>query len=457
MFTIQTRVLGLMIILLVLVGCRADMAVLPTFSLTRTLIATERGTAVAEILVTAVPAFSPMPAPAETQTPIKTPRPTNTRYPTFTPTFTPTPEYYFLPEWVTDPTINVLLTGIDEGSHLRISLYNAESGERFDLPIALSAYGLSPEWKITEDGFFIQLHHPILSGSQTGLVEEINLQTGEMQQNEIPHEFIQGEQRIISPDGRYTLQILRSENSPPQVTIIDEANSTEFELSDPFNNYYKDSITARWSPDSTMVAIVGAHWYEDFAQPPEHALLVHSTSGELLQKHENYFSHLNWSPTSPHQLLISRLDGDFQFQTPCILNFSENAPICLEKIADWRDQHEVKMHQFRWSPDGGVVSFIYWNNATMNNGLCYFKLENDEIFCPITSERLRNKEFVILHTWSPDGRYLIVDINPWGPESHDGTFTSLAIVSSDGHAFQPLGYSAHAWAWRPPIPSAPEE
>lgn len=464
----KANILGLLLVSLVLGACTPDTAVPATLPPTRTVVATETGTAVAEILVTAVPtAVTPTATVVTTRDPNQTtdlqtlerapstPAPTNTPRPTFTPSPTPTLAFFDLPEWVADPMVNVLLAGIDERSHLRLSLYNAETGEHFDLPINLSSYDLPSRWTITEEGFFIELHHYIPAGSQNRLIEEINLQTGEVRQLEVPQEFLQGVQRINSPGGRYTLHIIRNENSPPQVTIIDGANDTRIDLSGPFSNYYKDSITARWSPDNTMVAIISDHWDGDFAQPREHAISVYSAFGELLQEYENYFSHLNWSPTPPHQLLISRLDGDLQ--TPCILSFSENALICLEKIADWRDQNEVKTHQFMWSPDGTRVSFIYWNNETMNNGLCYLHLENDEIVCPITSEHLQNEQFVILHTWSPDGRYLVVDINPWGPESHDGGFTSLAIVSSDGRSFQPLGDSAHVWAWRPSIPSPSEE
>lgn len=460
----KANILGLLLVSLKLGACTPEAVMPATLPPTRTVVATETGTAVAEILVTAVPITTTPTATATTtrdpnqttdlqtlERAPSTPVPTNTPRPTFTPPPTPTLAFFDLPEWVTDPMVNVLLAGIDERSHLRLSLYNAETGERFDLPINLSSYDIPSRWTITEEGFFIELHHYIPAGSQNRLVEEINLQTGEVRQLEIPHAFIPGVQRIISPGGRYTLHIVRNENLPPQVTIIDGTNDTRIDLSGPFSNYYKDSITARWSPDSKMVAIISDHRYEDLAQPSEHALSVYSASGEPLQEYENYFSHLNWSPTSPHQLLVSRLDGDLQ--TPCILNFSEDAPICLERIINWRDQHEVKIHQFRWSPDGNRVSFIYWNNETMNNGLCYLDLGNDEIVCPITSEHLQNEQFVILHTWSPDGRYLVVDVNPWGPESHDGGFTSLAIVSSDGRSFQPLGDSAHVWAWRPPIPS----
>jgi hypothetical protein len=456
MWSANVKILGLVTLLLVLGACAPEDTVVPaTVSPTRTAVVLETGTAVAQISPTITLTVSSTPAPTQTHTPIRTLHPTNTPQPMFTPTFTTTPDLYVLPAWVSDPAINVLLAAIDERSHLRLSLYNAETGERFDLPINLSEYGLSPRWNITEEGMFIQIAHLIPAGSQSKLIEEINLQTGEVVKDEIPHEFIQGERKIISSDGRYILHIVSSEDLPSRITIIDEINGTEIELTGPFSSYYSDSISAQWSPDGTMLAIKSAHWYDDFAQPSEYALSVYSASGEPIQEYENYFSHLNWSPTSPHKLLVRRLDGDIQI--PCILDFSEDAPICLEEIINWRDEQGVKTHQFSWSPDGSKVGFIYWNNETMNNGLCYLNLGNDEIACPVTIEDLQSDNYVIWHDWSPDGRHLVVDINPWGPDSHDGTFTSLAIVSSDGRAFQPLGNSAYIRAWRPSIPTPSEE
>jgi hypothetical protein len=242
MLSTNVKFLGLLTFLFVLGACTPNKAVPATIPPTLTTVMTETGTAVAP--ATAAAAFSPPPAPSQTHTPIRTLHPTNTPQPTFTPTFTTTSDQYILPAWVSDPAINVLLAGIDERSYLRLSLYNAETGERFDLPINLSEYGLSPRWNITEEGMFIQLAHSIPAGSQSKLIEEINLQTGEVVQDEIPHEFIQGERKIISSDGRYILHIVSSENLPPRMTIIDEINDTEIELTGPFSSYYSDSISA---------------------------------------------------------------------------------------------------------------------------------------------------------------------------------------------------------------------
>jgi hypothetical protein len=60
--------------------------------------------------------------------------------------------------------------------------------------------------------------------------------------------------------------------------------------------------------------------------------------------------------------------------------------------------------------------------------------------------------YLIEHKWSPDGRYIALAIDPFGPGSDDRTLTQVATIARDGTQFHVWGFGG-LWEaeWRPPV------
>jgi hypothetical protein len=146
---------------------------------------------------------------------------------------------------------------------------------------------------------------------------------------------------------------------------------------------------------------------------------------------------------------------------------------CLGKVAQWRDEQQVEIGNYEWSPDGSKVGFIYWGPwGSSNSGFCYIELATDSITCPITRDTLQVDEYlerfgqggvayVYLrdYQWSPSGQYIALGISPGLPTGDDGTFDTLAIANAAGELLWIIldGKLDYNNPWRPPIPSQSEE
>ncbi|MBX3055664.1 MAG: hypothetical protein KF770_04250 [Anaerolineae bacterium] len=179
------------------------------------------------------------------------PRPTNTPQPTLTPVPTPTPVYYSIPPWVLDPAVNVLLlhTSDVRGRENAVTVFIAQTGERFDIPVAEYVH---PTWIEHEDGLYIHIEYLTSYDDPFRSVEELDLITGELKRLEMPRVFTPGVRSISSPDGRYLIRIVEDNNAPTVATLINVETGEEIELTDPFNNEFADGIDVTWSFDGAQ-------------------------------------------------------------------------------------------------------------------------------------------------------------------------------------------------------------
>lgn len=388
------------------------------------------------------------------QAPNQTPVPTRTLRLTVTPTTIPFVNYD-MPTWLSQPQNSSMLMfeniDLQDGKNTLI-VYNVASGEQFVIPVGDCC--IEHSWLLREDTLYIQLDHPKVQTINTVLQEPyqelINTKTGEVTQHQPP---FPGRYAVLSPNGRHVALINRN---PMRIAILDREQDREVMLQDLFNGRYNDHYSAAWTKDGALLAVSQVTFPEEGVGSPRYGLAIYTPEGEPFRMYD----HINfgqWASPPPYRFLYTI--GPWSEAVPCILYLADGTHICLEAITRWREEQNVQASQFMLSPDGKKVSFIHWNYATNNNGLCYLDLDTDAINCLVMATDLLSIDtvlpyYVILHHWSPRGDYIAFYVNPNGPLSDDGSFTSIGIISNDGIHLKILGpvlapYKTDQLWWEP--------
>jgi hypothetical protein len=429
---------------LLLLGCGGDTAVSTPTPLAQ--------------LPTETASHTPSPSSTETTTPAPTATVTTT--PTHTPSPTATPVKYEIPTWVADPNTNVILLESFLSSDIdtvTVSLFNAATGERFDL---LTSEEFSHSRWVQQNGqLFISLNYPKSEGAITRDAYQalINIATGELT---TPMSDTLPGQKVESPNGRYLARLVVVPGTRIFIiTILDRETGEEVELTDPFEGSYGSGTEAKWSADSAYLA-VNRYSFPEREVPPEYGLTIYLPTGEIFRQYEGLPTIMQWAPNASSQMLFWREDSDNR--TPCILNVIEDSTECLETVAEWTRQQNVRVGFFSWSFDGTKVGFSHWNTETTNNGLCFINLLDEAIQCPVASNELQLEYpvYPYFHYGSPEGQYIALITNPGNPSGGvDPYFTWLTVDNSDGTNFRALDRvfipSLSDEIWRPPIPINP--
>jgi len=396
--------------------------------------------------------------PSSSPTSIATSAPTLTQ--TATPTDTPSPTAiatlirYEIPTWVADPDTSVILLESFLSSDIdtvTVSLFNAASGERFDL---LTSEEFSyPRWVQQNGQLFISLNYPKSEGAinRDAYQELINTATGELT---TPISDTLPGQKVESPNGRYQTRVIKALGARDIVITLDREIGEEIELTDPFEGRYRSNTQAKWSPDSKYLAVNRVSHPD--SGPYEYGLTIYLPTGEIFRQYEGLPTIIQWAPNSFAQMLYWR--GEGENRAPCILDVINDSKRCLDRVIEWARQQNVKVGFFSWSFDGTKVGFSHWNTGTANNGLCFINLLDEDIQCPVTSNELQLEYLVYpyFHYGSPDGQYVALVTNPANPEDAiDPYFTWLTVVNSNGTNFRVLNRvfipSFSGEIWRPPI------
>lgn len=201
------------------------------------------------------------------------------------------------------------------------------------------------------------------------------------------------------------------------------------------------------------------------------ALAIYSAAGNTLSRYVDVVGqYMEWSPAPPYYLLHPRVG--LTANSPCILDVSTDSFTCLDQIGVWREEQKVETFNYKWSPDGSKVGFIYWTESS-EGGFCYIELVSTVIICPIVTEDLQVDEYLeqfpshgiprLLHVqdydWSPDGKYIVLLVDPAPPGSDDGAQEALAVIDSAGEILQLFidGWHWLNYPWRPSISSPSQE
>jgi hypothetical protein len=475
MSRVMSKVVSLVVLLLVLGGCAPETVATATISTTRIVVPTETVTAVAQVEATATATVTVAPAATPTMVPSRTPTIVPSRTPTIAPSQTPrptltpelartsAPDQYVMPAWVSEPAVNVLL--LNTGYHA--TLLNPETGERFDIPIEDG--GPSVRWVQQEDGLYVHVGYPAAWDAPSWFVEEIHTVTGQIKRFEVPRQLTPSPPSIPSPDGRYEVRIITSDGVPAAVFLLNQESGTEVELANPFDSQYPRVIDVEWAPDGQMVAIERAYSIEDVTANQGwrnvSALVVYSADGNKLGEYLDFTGNVSeWSPTVPYRLLYPRVG--MVDNPPCVIDVVTDSHTCLDQLVSWREEQNVQTTNYKWSPDGHKVGFVYWSEVSDESGFCYIDLLTGGIECPITVEDLQadvvldqiesmcdsRTLFVLDYYWSPDLHYIALIVDPAPPLSDYRACFRAAVADSAGEQFRLImdGWlTYHDEPWRP--------
>jgi hypothetical protein len=423
---------------------------------------TTPATAAAPIQVTrqtpTATALSPTSTPTATQplsTATSTPeatatiRPTLTPRPSSTPRPTATPVRYDLPSWLSDPQAIVVmaLTRTLSGDESFITFSNLVTGERFDLP-ALDERSLDLHWYQDETGTYFEQGRYLVSGGPNPTIKQVNIATGELRL--LPPLSDNADKAIVAPGGQYAIRIT---NEPaPQTLIMEGRESGQATvLPDPFNGRYSSFVEVNWSPAGDFLAAL-RYAFGKRGTPPDMGLVIYRTDGTIFRWYDGFRGN-TWLSDNSYRILYS-IDIGYGHYQPCILDVLAGTSDCLNEVFTWSVEQQREPGSYQWLPSGQGVSFAAWD---FGSNLCIITLATREISCPIDAEILAPAKldaeaatFIKRYQWSPDGRYLWLIVDPWGPGSDDATSSQIATAAADGSQFQLLGYG-HEGLWRPDL------
>ncbi|MBW8012009.1 MAG: hypothetical protein FVQ83_12340 [Chloroflexi bacterium] len=442
-------------------------------------------------------------AATATQRPLPSRRPSPT--PTITPTYTPTapdlPTFLDVPEWLGDPEINVLmfLTRNPEGSY-QLSFFNANTGDRFDLPDNFLAnigyYFWMPDGRsfglVSQNRQEIYLID-IMSGEITAREAGINttrfLSTG----NSYPYmaftsglsfdgdNFILPVSRVFydsrfgafSNNGLYFVQIDVEEY---RFTKIENLLTGEIiQITNPDDEYY--DVYFEWSPVSNQLAILHRsvppfhtdYGFEIDNDDIEFKVNIYDpATGRILGSYKDV-GDARWSPDGTQILYDEQgryfwsIREDYS-SAPCIFTIITGETNCLNYIRNWHGQ--ISLRDYIWSPDGTRLSYTYEYDILYpdfyidTGGLCIVDLLSRGIICPtdLMPELDIYKGFhlhALGHSWSPDSNFIAFTTGMCKYYCDESIEELIYIISSDGGQYYYLDKRVYNYsltdAWRPPI------
>lgn len=345
----------------------------------------------------------------------ETPKRTST--PTTSPSATPEQVTIEFPEWVKNPETQILLipVGTRENGYHNMALFNAETGERFDIPFTeeVSGYFWTPDG--SQFGFIPKNNNKavIFSVTQETIIEfplpdeslqfiSLNSQIEPVQLSseniDSPSFFFLEDYHEISKDKKY---FIRQDFCDDTLFCIFDIESREiinlFIRSE--NHYY---LFSEWSPDSKYLAVVDTDEepgnYYTFKNEPSFRLKVYDIKSRQLFASYKNITEAKWSPDG-HSFLYQNATNNgeyysFIFSSPCIFDTLSGESQCYD--IDGRAAH------VSWSPKQQLIGFIYYGNGRgfytidLNTGKRNRILEKLDL----------NEQMPIHYTWSPRGDYI---------------------------------------------------
>ncbi len=373
MFTTRIKILGLMMIWLVLAGCTPDIAVPATLPPTRTVVPTETGTAVAEILVTAVPTFPPTPSPTETQTPTKTSSPTPT--PSMTPTPGPPLVYWY-------------------SQNERIYRYNFQTWTDEDMSAVNSS--LTGIAKISSDGQWLAyrnsegLYYSNLSNGETTFLSEIS----EIWVEIGPDVF------VFSPDGQ---KLAFRDHEGLKIVDLQTDQLSVMWLND--LEYYEDTTIYNplsWSPDQDWLLLWISGWEAGW-------LAVGSLTSKEIYLLSGCDPDASWSPDAVQFAMVVRYDvysgcGGEQ-DGVYVVSLADNIPLEQHIYADDTFAEPSGLSgatSVAWSPDNEWIAFVRESEAAPQAQLLLMTPDGSEV--KVVAEVGNGR--ILSPVWSPDSDLL---------------------------------------------------
>ncbi|HCK64656.1 MAG TPA: hypothetical protein DHW49_00190 [Anaerolineae bacterium] len=348
-----------------------------------------------------------------TNTPESTSTPTQS--PTLIPTATQTLSVEF-PDWVKNPDTQILLVpvGTQDKGYENLALFNAETGERFDIPFTeeVGGYVWMPDGS---DFLFLTEKEFLLFSIKGGTISRVSISKESLNfyyHNLYPtplqvtsSNFTDSDFLIISPwfvlSANKRFFEYQEEYSNKYTSIFDISKNQVINISDPEDEYF--DLFSEFSPDSKFLAIVEVdqepQMYYSFDIRPTFILKIYDVlTQEIVVSYQNITSP-KWSPDGTKFLFQEWKDTDYYW-------IAEPPPCIFDTISGETECYEVNGYiaDLFWSPNQAMISFIYFNDQ--GKGFCNIKLHTKEKNCVI--EKLDIEEQMpINYLWSPDSNFIV--------------------------------------------------
>lgn len=348
----------------------------------------------------------------------ETPKPTST--PTKNPS--PTPEQITIefPEWVKNPKTQILLVpiGTRENGYENMALFNAETGEKFNIPSTAKPrrYFWVPDG--SGFGFLTKSKKEItLVSIQNGIISIIPIAKGSL-------EFVGRDNDDADP-----LQITSSVFSSPDLLFLPSGyelspNKKYFEYQEPYDNTYtsvfdisqkqivyisdlKDEyfdLMSEWSPNSQLLAIsqVGedpGNFYS-FENQPTFRLRVYDVEKQQLIASYKNVTFPKWSPDGMKFLFQEWKKYStlwwYAESPPCVFDSITGSTNCYYEALT---NLNINFSSVEWSPNQEMIGYI------ASNSFCTITLLTSEIQCALRNIEGENQN-VIQYIWSPNSQYI---------------------------------------------------
>ncbi len=342
--------------------------------------------------------------------------------PTSTPTtsLSPTPEQITIefPEWVNNPETQILLVpiGTRESGYENMALFNAESGERFDIPFTKevgdyfwmpdgSGFGFLPQDK-NDVMFFLLGDRSVINISLSEEILRFHYHNSDVDSIQVTSSNFTDPNFLIIPDwyplssnGKFFEYQEGYDNT--YTSIFDVSNNQILNISDPNDGYF--DLFSGFSPNSKFIAISQADEepgnYYAFENSPTIRLIVYDIESQQVVASYKNLTFQKWSPDGTKFLFQEWRDSDFYW-------FAESPPCIFDTISGETECYEVNSRIVNpyWSPNQTMISYIYSSDEA--KGFCTIKLNTEEKNCVI--EKLETEEQVpIDYLWSPNSNFIV--------------------------------------------------
>ncbi len=317
--------------------------------------------------------------------------------PTPTPSTTPVAEI-ILPDWVHDPTANILILETYEeiDTNAVFTLINIDTAETFAINLP---YIDGVRWLQAEDGLYLKLQRFHSSGADNsdGFNEFVNAQTNQVMRyplgdvkaptEQIPTQFSQDNGAGLSFELTTEPSIinLNATQFRAEITLKLILHNPAEDIHSTIRTFRRDTeaIDVQWVGGGQYLGVTNSY-YED---------------GQLMTRVNTYDAQGNWDSASPRWAqgglsTIAWSPGErpyFLYNSP-----GEDSKLCLAEawerrencdwFPNWELINKAEIKQYTWSADGSRIIIVYRNEDEVSGGLCLFELATGDVECPIQKE-----------------------------------------------------------------------
>lgn len=290
-----------------------------------------------------------------------------------TPSTTPIPSLD-LPEWITDPSVNIYIAEAYEEEYAeasaRFAFINADTDERYVLDYP---YIDGVHWYQSPETLYIRIGRNSSSGADNseGFVEFVDTQTGQLTRyglRDAARPDRSPESSTNPPENQEARHRVENDN---QVYLMTDSGD---ELLDyPFDSPEYRFADATWHGDFLHV------FYWEYAQFFEviGEDVIYDADGEIVMTFEDA-SNLKWA-NDDQPVLLYRLTKDNDTSL-CHFDLRTDAPDC-DFLDKWRLENNAIIKTYTWFEDNSEFLFFYNIDDSEQGGVCRYDMASQEATC----------------------------------------------------------------------------